>query len=49
MRRLKVRNLCLPGYTKDEVLERVEKVDRVNAEGVVGDMKNADLVVESLF
>ena len=45
--RLKVRNLCIPGYTRDEILERCERVDRVNAMGIVGDKPKADLCVAS--
>ena len=48
MERVKVRNLCIPGYTPDEIRERVEKVDRVNAMTVLRGIQNADLVVDSL-
>ncbi|GKZ01288.1 putative kinase [Mayamaea pseudoterrestris] len=49
MQRLAVRNQCIPGYSPEEILIRVEKVDRVNALTVVESKDRADLVVESLL
>jgi len=40
--RLKVRNLCIPGYTKEEMIRRVENVDRNNCELVQGSKAHAD-------
>lgn len=45
--RLKVRNLCIPGYTEDEILARVDAVDRVNAETVEASKQYATVVVQS--
>ena len=47
--RLKIRNLCIPGYTGDEIRERCEKVDRNNALMVLDDRVNASdgFVVQS--
>ena len=30
--RLKIRNQCIPGYTKEEIFKRCDEVDRSNAE-----------------
>ena len=48
MDQLKVRNLCIPGYTEEEIRTRVDAVDRVNAETVKTDKKRAGLVVNGL-
>ena len=46
--RLKERNKAIPGYTPEEIEERVEQVDRVNAHIVEASQKYADLVVDSI-
>ncbi len=46
--RLKVRNLCIPGYTQEEILIRCEQVDRVNAMTVLQCREKADFVVKSV-
>lgn len=46
--RLKVRNLCIPGYTKEEIEERCDAVDRANAMTVLGSKNGADFVVDSV-
>ncbi len=48
MSRLKIRNLAIPGYTEEEILVRVDAVDRVNASTVLESKRRADLVVESV-
>jgi len=48
MERLKIRNLAIPGYTPEEILVRVEAVDRVNAQTVLKTKAKADLIVESI-
>lgn len=48
MERLKIRNSAIPGYTEEEILVRVDAVDRVNAATVIASKKRADLVVESV-
>ena len=45
--RLKVRNQCIPGYTVEEIKERCEAVDRVNAVLVEKSKEFADCIVES--
>ena len=45
--RLKIRNLCIPGYTKEEIQLRCEEVDRVNAGCVLETSGHADLVVDA--
>jgi pantothenate kinase len=45
--RLKERNLCIPGYTAEEIEIRCDVVDRVNAEIVNKSQARASLVVES--
>lgn len=45
MERVKIRNLCIPGYTPDEIRERVDRVDRVNAMTVMQSKARADLIV----
>jgi pantothenate kinase len=47
--RLKVRNACIPGYTPEEIWERCDKVDRVNAKTVEQSKKHAHHVVVSAF
>lgn len=47
MDRLKIRNQCIPGYTKEEIAHRVNVVDRVNAYTVHRSANRADLVVPS--
>jgi len=47
MDRLKIRNQSIPGYTRDEILFRVDAVDSVNAETVARSKRRADLVVKS--
>lgn len=47
MDRLKVRNQAIPGYTADEVMYRVDAVDRVNAEIVARSKARAHWVVQS--
>uniref|UniRef100_A0A7S2XU31 AAA+ ATPase domain-containing protein n=1 Tax=Attheya septentrionalis TaxID=420275 RepID=A0A7S2XU31_9STRA len=46
--RLKVRNQCIPGYTKEEIEERCEVVDRANALTVERSKDRADMVVDSI-
>jgi pantothenate kinase len=48
MDRLKIRNQCIPGYTPDEIAERVDAVDRVNAHTVRRTKSRADMVVKSV-
>jgi pantothenate kinase len=43
--RVKIRNLCIPGYTPEEIQVRCEMVDRVNAELVAKSKSRADLIV----
>jgi pantothenate kinase len=45
--RVKIRNQCIPGYSREEIMERAEKVDRINAMTVLHSMYRADVVVES--
>lgn len=46
--RLKVRNLCIPGYSKEEILIRCDRVDRQNAIVVLESMSKADIIVDSI-
>jgi pantothenate kinase len=46
--RVKIRNQCIPGYTPEEIAERTEKVDRINALTVMRSKGRADIVVDSL-
>ena len=46
--RVKIRNKCIPGYTEEEIEERCEIVDRVNAMTVDRSKKRADFVVQSV-
>jgi pantothenate kinase len=46
--RLKVRNQCIPGYTKEEIEIRCEEVDRANAMVVLKSKEYANIVVQSL-
>jgi pantothenate kinase len=48
MDRVKIRNQCIPGYTPEEIAERVDRVDRVNALAVLKSKGRADVVVDSL-
>ena len=48
MERVKIRNQCIPGYTKEEIFERVDRVDRANALTVLQGQSRADVVVDSL-
>lgn len=48
MERLKIRNLAIPGYTPEEIVVRVDAVDRKNAQTVLATKGRADLVVESI-
>ena len=43
---LKVRNLCIPGYTKEEIEKRCDAVDRQNATHVLASKGRADTVVD---
>eukprot|EP00397_Hematodinium_sp_SG-2012_P059691 GEMP01076837.1.p1 GENE.GEMP01076837.1~~GEMP01076837.1.p1 ORF type:complete len:188 (+),score=49.23 GEMP01076837.1:398-961(+) len=43
-----VRNACIPGYTKDEILVRVDNVDRVNCMVVQDTQQFADKVVPAV-
>lgn len=45
--RVKIRNQCIPGYSPEEIVERAEKVDRINAMTVLHSKYRADVVVES--
>jgi pantothenate kinase len=45
--RLKIRNLCIPGYTKEEIIARVDAVDRINAETVERSKQYASVIVQS--
>lgn len=47
MDRLKIRNQCIPGYTREEISYRVDVVDRINAQTVRRSANRADLVVPS--
>jgi len=47
LERLKERNLCLPGYTPQEIVARVDKVDRKNAILVQNTKDRADTTVVS--
>jgi pantothenate kinase len=47
MERVKIRNQCIPGYAPEEIEERCEKVDRVNAMTVMRSKARADVVVGS--
>jgi len=47
MDRLKIRNQAIPGYTVEEIVYRVDAVDRVNAETVARSKARADWVVQS--
>lgn len=44
--RLKIRNLCIPGYTKEEMEHRCDVVDRSNADIVLKSKEYADVVVK---
>lgn len=46
--RLKIRNQCIPGYTKEEIFIRCEKVDRANAMKVLESQERADVTVDSV-
>jgi pantothenate kinase len=46
--RVKIRNQCIPGYTPEEIAERTEKVDRINALTAMRSKLRADIVVDSL-
>ena len=48
VQRLKIRNLCIPGYTKEEIEMRCDAVDRVNAMAVLRSRHRADLIVDSV-
>lgn len=48
MERLKIRNMCIPGYTQEEIAIRCEKVDRVNAMTVFKSKSRADVIVKSV-
>jgi pantothenate kinase len=48
MDRLKVRNQCIPGYTVEEIMARVDAVDRMNAITVTRTKHRADVVVQSM-
>mmetsp|Transcript_16229 Transcript_16229/g.24259 ORF Transcript_16229/g.24259 Transcript_16229/m.24259 type:complete len:229 (+) Transcript_16229:173-859(+) len=48
VQRLKTRNLCIPGYTKDEIEVRCDAVDRVNAMTVLSSRGRANLIVHSV-
>jgi pantothenate kinase len=45
--RVKIRNQCIPGYSREEIIERAEKVDRINAITVLASKHRADVIVES--
>ena len=47
VQRLKIRNLCIPGYTKEEIEVRCDAVDRVNAMTVLSSRGRATLIVSS--
>ena len=47
MDRLKVRNACIPGYTKEEIEFRVDAIDRKNAMTAARAKDRADIVVKS--
>ena len=47
VQRLKIRNLCIPGYTKEEIELRCDAVDRVNAMTVISSRGRANLIVSS--
>ena len=46
--RLKIRNQCIPGYTKEEIFARCEEVDRSNMELVdKSGRQSADMIVSN--
>lgn len=45
MSRLKERNKCIPGYSEEEIIARVDNSDRKNGELVKRTKDTADLVV----
>jgi len=49
VQRLKIRNLCIPGYSKEEIELRCDAVDRVNAMTVLRSKSRADLIVDSVI
>jgi uridine kinase len=46
--RLKIRNLCIPGYTPEEIRVRCEVVDRTNAMTVMKSRYRADLALPTV-
>jgi pantothenate kinase len=48
MERVKIRNQCIPGYTVEEIIERVDKVDRINALTVLSSKVRADVIVDAI-
>jgi pantothenate kinase len=44
--RVTIHNQCLPGYTTEEIVERTETVDRINALTVMRSKGRADVVVD---
>ena len=47
MDRLKIRNECIPGYTKEEIHVRVDAIDRKNAMTVQKSKDRANLIYRS--
>jgi len=45
--RVKIRNQCIPGYTREQIEERCEKVDRTNAMTVIRSQTRANVIVNS--
>lgn len=46
--RLKIRNQCIPGYTKEEIEVRCDVVDRANAMAVDKSRQYADMIVQGV-
>jgi len=47
--RLKIRNQCIPGYTKAEIFKRCDDVDRKNANIVFKSKSKANIIVQSII
>jgi hypothetical protein len=45
MERVRERNLCIPGYTPEEIVARVEAFDRANAMTLLKSKVRADVVI----
>ena len=47
LQRLKIRNLCIPGYSPEEMALRCDTVDRANAQIVLQSRQHADVIVQT--